>query len=289
MTLMTGIAFHFPPHTLQRHTKASPGERMKVFMIVLGMVVIAVAVMAAAQSSRPQFEVASVKRNYSGSRASNCCGGAGRLVGTNVTLGMLINTAYKVQDFQVTGAPAWVNSDRYDIQATADEKTASLGTAILQGPMLQSLLEDRFKLVVRREMRELPVYELTVAKGGSKLKAGACSIRDPNSPPRSQRPSDCGFSVMDNNMIRATQIDMARFVPMLTFWVRRTVINKTGFTGTFDVDLKWNPDEAAGAPSPDTAPSIFTAIQEQLGLKLERSKGPVEVLVIDSVSKPTEN
>ena len=94
---------------------------------------------------------------------------------------------------------------------------------------------------------------------------------------------------MDNNMIRATHIDMDRFVPMLTFWVRRTVVDKTGFKGTFDVDLKWNPDEAAATPGTDTAPSIFTAIQEQLGLKLESSKGPVEVLVIDSVHRPSEN
>ena len=154
--------------------------------------------------------------------------------------------------------------------------------------MLQSLLEDRFKLIVRRETRELPVYELTVAKGGAKLRAGACNTRDPNSPPSRQRPSDCGFSVMDNNTIKATQIDMERFIPMLTFWVRRTVLDRTGFKGTFDVDLKWNPDEATATPTADTAPSIFTAIQE-LGLKLESARGPVEVLVIDSVQRPSEN
>ena len=256
---------------------------------VLAALLIAVAPSAHAQSARLKFEVASVKRNNSGSRASSCCAGPGRLVGTNVTPGMLITVAYKVQDFQVVGAPAWVNSDRYDIEAKADDSVASQGNSNTTGPMLQSLLEDRFKLVVRRETRELPIYELTVAKSGSKLKAEGCNTRDPNSPPSRQRPSDCGFSVMDNNMIRATHIDMDRFVPMLTFWVRRTVVDKTGFKGTFDVDLKWNPDEAAATPGTDTAPSIFTAIQEQLGLKLESSKGPVEVLVIDSVHRPSEN
>jgi uncharacterized protein (TIGR03435 family) len=258
--------------------------------IVVAALLIALAPTARAQSPRPQFEVASVKRNNSSSRASNCCGGPGRLVGTNVTLGMLINVAYKVQDFQVVEAPGWVNSDRYDIEAKPPEDSpAKQNQQIVQGPMLQSLLEDRFKLVVRRETRDLPIYELTVAKSGSKLKAGPCSTRDPNSTPSRQRPSDCGFSVMDNNMIRATQIDMDRFVPMLTFWVRRTVVDKTGFMGKFDVDLKWNPDEAAATPTADTTPSIFTALEEQLGLKLESSKGPVEVLVIDSVSKPSEN
>jgi uncharacterized protein (TIGR03435 family) len=256
----------------------------------LAALLIAVAPGARAQSSRPHFEVASVKRNNTGSRASNCCGGPGRLVGQNVTLGMLINIAYKVQDFQVVGAPAWVNSDRYDIEAKpSDDSLGKQNQEIVQGPMLQSLLEDRFKLVVGRETRELPIFELTVAKSDSKLKAGACTTRDPSSPPSRQRPSDCGFSVMNNNMIRATQIDMDRFVSMLTFWLRRTVVDKTGFKGTFDVDLKWNPDEAAATPSTDTAPSIFTALEEQLGLKLESSKGTVEVLVIDSVSKPSEN
>jgi uncharacterized protein (TIGR03435 family) len=202
---------------------------------------------------------------------------------------MLINIAYKVQDFQVVGAPGWVNSDRYDIEAKASDAAAQRGTGIIQGAMLQSLLEDRFKLVVRRETRELPIYELSVAKSGSKLKAGSCTTRDPNAPPSRQQPSDCGFSVMDNNMIKATQIDMERFIPMLTFWVKRTVLDRTGFKGAFDVDLKWNPDEATATPATDTAPSIFTALQEQLGLKLESAKGPVEVLVIDSVSRPSEN
>ena len=131
---------------------------------VLAALLIAVAPSAHAQSARLKFEVASVKRNNSGSRASSCCAGPGRLVGTNVTPGMLITVAYKVQDFQVVGAPAWVNSDRYDIEAKADDSVASQGNSNTTGPMLQSLLEDRFKLVVRRETRELPIYELTVAK-----------------------------------------------------------------------------------------------------------------------------
>jgi uncharacterized protein (TIGR03435 family) len=257
-------------------------------MLVLGMAVMPAVSQMPAQ--KPAFEVASIKRNNSGSRASDCCGGPGRLVGRNVTLGMLITVAYQVQDFQVSGGPSWMNSDRYDIEAKASEDSpARQQTQMVQGPMLQRLLEDRFKLAVRREIKELPIYELTVAKSGSKLKAGGCITPDLKALPSGKKPSDCGFSVMDNNLIRATQIDMARFIPMLTSWVKRTVIDKTGITSTFDVDLKWNPNEATATPSADTAPSIFTALTEQLGLKLESSKGPVEVLVIDSVSKPTEN
>jgi uncharacterized protein (TIGR03435 family) len=262
---------------------------MKFIVLILLLVMAVIPAVSQTPAEKPAFEVASIKRNNGASRAISCCGGPGRLAGTNVTLGMLINIAYKVQDFQVVGAPGWVNSDRYDIEAKASDAGAQGGTGIIQGAMLQSLLEDRFKLVVRRETKELPIYELTVAKSGSKLKAGACTARDPNAPPSRQQPSDCGFSVMDNNMIRATQIDMERFIPMLTFWVKRTVVDRTGFKGTFDVDLKWNPDEATANPTTDTAPSIFTALQEQLGLKLESARGPVEVLVIDSVSKPSEN
>src|SRR5262249_25383395 len=206
-----------------------------------------------------------------------------RFAAQNVTLGMLINRAYNVQDFQVSGGPSWLNSDRYDIQATPPESVRTRQD--LWGPLIQNLLQDRFKLSVRREMQERPIYVLTVAKDSSKLKSGDCISREPNSGPPS-RPGVCGFTVMDSNMIRATQIDMSRFIFMLTPWVMRTIADKTGFAGTFDVDLKWNPNETAaanvGGPAPtDVAPSIFTALEEQLGLKLESSRGPVEMLVID--------
>jgi uncharacterized protein (TIGR03435 family) len=232
-----------------------------------------------------------VKRNNSGSRAVSCCGGPGRLVGTNVTLGMLIRVAYNVHDFQISGGPPWIESVRYDVEGKTDDAAGRQQTAIVQGPMLQRLLEDRFSLAVRHEIRELPVYELTIAKSGSKLKAGNCIARDLNvQPPSAGRTPDyCGFLVTDNNMMKATQIDMVHFTDLLSLWVKRTVIDKTGITNRFDVDLRWNPDESAAAPSADPFPSIFTALQDQLGLKLESGRGPVEVLVIDSVSKPSEN
>jgi uncharacterized protein (TIGR03435 family) len=185
---------------------------------VLAALLIAIAPSARAQSSRPQFEVVSIKVNHSGSRAMSCCGGPGRLAGTNVTLGRLIRVAYNVQDFQVIGGPAWMESDRFDIEAkAADDSPGKQQTAIVQGPMLQSLLEDRFKLVVHHETRELPVYDLTVAKSGAKLKTATCITRDPNAPPAAgQRPSAfCGYLMMDNNLIRAIQIDMVHFTDVL--------------------------------------------------------------------------
>jgi uncharacterized protein (TIGR03435 family) len=239
---------------------------------------------------QPRFEAASIHRNNSGSRAIGFASPPGRFVGTNLTLRMLITHAYRVQDFQVTGGPGWMNSERYDVQAKAEDRPN--GDEI-NGPMLQQLLEDRFKLSIRHDTQELPVYVLTIAKSGAKLKSGNCSAVDPNTTPGPRRSDSCGFSVMDNNMIKATHIEMARFIPMLTVWVKRTIIDKTGFTETFDVDLKWNPDETAGnltGPlSADGSPSIFTAVEEQLGLKLESAKGPVEVLVVERAERPSEN
>src|SRR5262252_5443269 len=126
----------------------------------------------------------------------------------------------------------------------------------------QALLEDRFKLAVRRETKEFPVYLLTVSNSRPKLKAGSCIQRDPNTPPvLGQRPSDfCGFLSHDNNVLRATQIDMAHFAPELSIWVKRKVIDKTGITTRFDGTLTWNPDEAATTPTADAAPSIFIAL-----------------------------
>jgi uncharacterized protein (TIGR03435 family) len=235
-----------------------------------------------------QFEVVSIKRNNSGSRALNFGSSPGRFNGRNLTLRMLITYAYKIQDFQLTGGPAWINNDRYDIEAKASDSATS---DEINGSMLQRMLEDRFMLSVRREIQDRPVYVLNVAKTGSRLKSGQCIAPDPNAP-ASRRPEVCGFTVMDTNMIRATHVDMSRFIPMLTVWVQRTIVDRTGFTGTFDVDLKWNPNETAVAnvaPTADAAPSIFTALEEQLGLKLESARGPVEVLVIDRAEKPTEN
>src|SRR5213083_2794819 len=140
-----------------------------VLMFVLGMAVVPAASQTSAR--KPAFEVASVKRNNSGSRALTFGASPGRFTAQNVMLRMLIKDAYDVQDFQVSGGPDWINSDRYDIEAKAQDRASSQQ---IEGPMLQSLLEDRFKLVVHREMKELPVYEMTVAKGGAKLKSGSC-------------------------------------------------------------------------------------------------------------------
>ena len=177
-------------------------------------------------------------------------------------------------------------------------------------PLLQRLLEERFKLVVHRETKQLPVYELVPAKAGLKItsyREGSCTVPDRNRPPQNPndpRPNYCGSISISSGSFEAYAVSTQRLVGTLSGAVGRTIVDKTGFIGTFDVHLKFAPDEIGGdgppAPSPGdqspgtsatgaTGPSIFTALQEQLGLKLENAKGPVDVLVIDSAERPTDN
>jgi len=266
---------------------------MKITSVVFGITLLFISLShAQAPAQKPAFGVASVKPNNSGSQAVSFLPTAGRFNAQNVTLSMLINRAYKVEDFQVVGAPGWANSEHYDVDARADLTATAQD---INGAMLQSLLEDRFKLVIHRETKELPVYLLTAAKNGLKLNEGQCLTLEPNTRPQpGQRQSAfCGYMGMGDNNLRATSIRMEHLVDALSNILRRTVIDKTGFVGNFDVTLRWSPADSvtrtATTPPADSGPSIFTAIEEQLGLKLESAKGPVEVLVIDSVQRPTEN
>jgi uncharacterized protein (TIGR03435 family) len=152
--------------------------------------------------------------------------------------------------------------------------------------MLQSLLEERFKLRLHRESREEPVYELVVAGGGPRMKQAADSLKQPQ---RGLR--------MGRGQLTGTAAPISILINQISQQLGRSVIDKTGLTGQYDFELKWTPEfnqsqasPADPGPQPDLGgPSIFTAIQEQLGLKLESTKGPVEVIVIDSAEKPSEN
>jgi uncharacterized protein (TIGR03435 family) len=174
--------------------------------------------------------------------------------------------------------------------------------------LIQSPLADRFKLVVHRETRELPVYDLAVAKSGLKLaapKSGSCAPRHPNKPPSAPRPGErpvCGNIGMRRGALNGVGITMPFLATVLSCIVGRVVTDKTGLTGAFDIDLSFAPDEAiadpnvggrlagqAPPPGDSAIPSIFTALQEQLGLILKSAKGPVDVLVVDHVEKPSAN
>jgi uncharacterized protein (TIGR03435 family) len=164
--------------------------------------------------------------------------------------------------------------------------------------MLQSLLEDRFQLRLHRETKELPVYALTVAKGGLKLAEASCTNYDFNNPPPrpspGQKPPDyCGNLSAGGSgpkqTVNAFGIGMTDFIGLLSDYTERVIIDRTGFTAKFNAHFEFASDRALGQQDDNLGPSLFTAIEEQLGLKLESTKAPVEVLVIDHVERPSEN
>ena len=274
---------------------------ISVAAVVVGTFVRPHAQAPAANADHPAFEVASVKPNKSGVNRIGISGRGGQFTASNVTLELLIQNAYRVQGFQVVGGPDWMRSDRFDINAKTGGIQAPSQTAL----MLQALLADRFKLTAHHETREAAVYGLVLAKpgvkGGPQLKASECAPGPPTSPT-----SACGAIRVGPGVLNAQGIPLANLITFLSNQVNRVVIDKTALTGTFDVDLKWAPDPSLGGggllgppppgppgagapPPPSDAPSIFTAIQEQLGLKLDSQRGPVDVLVIDHVDQPTED
>jgi uncharacterized protein (TIGR03435 family) len=253
----------------------------------------------------PAFDVVSVKLDKSGSGMIRVMGKPDGYAATNISLLMLIQGAYGIREDLVSGAPSWANSTRYDIDAKvadADVDTLKKLTPEQRRTMLQPMLAERFKLAVHTETKQLPVYELVVAKGGSKLKEAtpgdtyADGIKGPDGVGRA------GMIRVGRGQLTAQAIPMTSLVNMLSQQLHRTVVDKTGLTGKFDVTMQWTEDSSdpmfkgndgsqhQAEPAPDaTGPSIFTALQEQLGLKLQSAKGPVETLVIDHVEMPTEN
>ncbi len=256
---------------------------------ILGVIAIVVPAVIWAQSpaARPEFDVASVKRNISGDISRGMRPGVGRLSISNMTLRDLLMVAYQVRDFQISGGPSWIDSEHYDIEAKTDGNTAPRQMA---EPMLQALLEDRFKLKVHRETKELPIYVLTAAKNGLKIqpaKEGSCVNPEPGKPaaPGQRQSAFCGFHVIGRGRYDATHTGVPALATDLSSVLSRTVVDKTALTEAFDVHLRFAPEDAPDS----TSPSIFTAVQEQLGLRLESGKGPVEVIVIDQVERPSEN
>jgi bla regulator protein blaR1 len=249
------------------------------------------------------FEVASIKptaADFRGTMFQLQPGGGLKVMGAN--LKTLLAYIYDVREFQISGGPGWINSDRYDIVAKSERAAGSENapadplkqtddqrkTFLEQTRQrMQALLADRFHLVVHRETKEAPVYALVVSKNGSKLQPA----KD-GGPDRMR---------MGRAEINGEAVEMQMLVMPLANILGRPVINKTGLAGKFDFKLEWTPDPNQafgnfGPPPPDapppgdpSGPSIFTAVQEQLGLRLESEKGPVEMVVIDRVEKPSEN
>jgi uncharacterized protein (TIGR03435 family) len=288
-----------------------------------------------AAPQRPSFEVASIKPYIEPAPGTPRFMGfrnqpGGRINATGVTLKLLITYSYGLRDFQVSGGPDWINADRWEIVAKAEDGTVPTRT----GPadltaidpmklMMQSLLEDRFQLKMHRDSKELPTYELVVAKGGSKIQLSADQTPpkppEPGSaPPPAPRgqgggppaPGRGGMFISGGGgglTLQGNGVGLSNLVFLLAQQVGRIVVNKTELPeGLYDFKMQWTPDAAQGQtpfgpPSPGVpgtepprpaadpgGPSLFTALQEQLGLRLVPSKGPVDVFIIDGAQKPQD-
>jgi uncharacterized protein (TIGR03435 family) len=273
------------------------------------------AVALAQTPARPAFEAAAIHlhpncREQGGGRGNLSPGRVGLPC---VSMRSVIRAAYGTFDtngqmlarpINVIGGPAWLDSDTYDLDAKA-EGAESLDQTV--GRMLQALLEERSKLKVHREARETAVYAITVAKSGSKLKESApdsCIPLDLSHPPLGRGTVPCGFPTMrgDGNTItvEAKGATIAQFAGRAMSQMDRPVVDKTGLTGRYDIHLEYsressvrmllNGADAAGTLPPDAGgESIFSAAQSQLGLRLASDKAPIDVIVVDSVERPSEN
>jgi uncharacterized protein (TIGR03435 family) len=266
---------------------------MRLPFIVLALIFGAsMSLVANAQSFRPQFEVASIKPNVNGTESEFEVAPGGRLVAINRTLSDLIFQAYKLRPYQIPHDPEWITSDHYDIEAKADGNPSYNEMMV----MFQNLLQDRFNLKVHWGMMEQPVFLITAAKGGLKLKPStAPCVRFDQTV--SIRPVDEQTRLPNcRNMMSAGEprrwIAEAVGMKDVTFMLScecllgRKVIDMTAFTGRFDFTLEFAADSLK---TDAVAPSLLTMFQDQLGLKVDSGRAPVEVLVIDSVQRPAEN
>jgi uncharacterized protein (TIGR03435 family) len=288
------------------------------------MPIVCAAVTLGAQSPAPQppsgqlpsFEVASVKVNRSGQMSRLFRPQpSGRFDATNMRLRDLIMFAYQVRPYQIEGGPDWMDSVSFDIVAKAE---GDVGPAAPGGPpspvalMMRSLLVDRFKLVVHNETREGPIYELTLARPDGELgpdfapsttdctallKAAMSRGGGPPAPPVQGDRMQCGMRI-SSNRIELGGLGMPELVNGLSTMLGRPVVNRTGLTGNYDLKLTFSPENIPGLPLPPgvqlpgadpNAPSIFTALQEQAGLRLESARGPVQMIVVDRAERPVED
>lgn len=294
--------------------------RYVAVVILLAAAVASAQLPQSADTAAPTFEVASVKPNRTGAPGGSFVMPPGRFTATNIPLKVLITNAYQLSFFQVVGGPGWVGTDRFDIAAKAPDGAPPEQTRA----MVRTLLKERFKLVVHMETQDTPIYALVRAgdRLGPKLTRstmdcgpiraqraaataaaararGAAPVPVPGAPDSNEKPvcqmrlSGRGGATLS---LRAGNITMATLANSLRTYAGREVVDRTGLTGEFDFELQFAalPTTSAadgGVPvAPlDDAASVFTALQEQLGLKLESTRGPVELMIIDSAERPTEN
>jgi uncharacterized protein (TIGR03435 family) len=250
-------------------------------------------------SGQPEFEAVSIKPNKSGDvRALFHPSPGGRLNAANVTAKALIEWAYGIRDFQLSGEPGWADSERFDVAAKSDGNPRYDFIKPELETMFRSVLADRFKLAIHRTTKEMPIYSLVLAKNGPRIQAvdeGDCpEVPTPENPCRSLRSNKFG-------QLTAKKAPLPALALVLVGFTRRMVVDNTGLKGSYSYTLDWTkylqpPEVPPGVVPPPNAfdpasmePAIATALEEELGLKLEPGKGPVEMIVVDHLERPSEN
>jgi uncharacterized protein (TIGR03435 family) len=245
------------------------------------------------EARAPAFDVVSIRPNKSGSGRMSINENNDSFSAENITLKDMLVNAYDVKEYLISGLTGWANSAHFDINAKiVDMDAAALKklTDKQRDAMLQQLLADRFHLKVHRQTDVLPIYEMVMAKGGAKITAVEPVGPDPDADENKNfKGMGRGSMRVSNTEMMAHDVPLDSLAYMLSGRLSRTVVDKTGLKGKYDLSLTWSPDDGSTAASDSSAPSLFTALQEQLGLKLQPAKGPVETLVVDHVEMPSEN
>ena len=308
-------------------------------LLVYSALALSLGIAIAAQSPPERsFDVVSVKRNNSGG-GRTLRNSPGNLSAINVPINQLIQMAFQVQDFQIVGAPDWASTEGYDVEGRFDPSSLQTNVTPGQPPMfgmIRTLLRDRFGMVARTETREMPVLALRLARSDGRLgpqikqsevdcaalagARGRGPVDGRGGPPEGRAggpldgrgappPPGTPFSLGERpqcggrggfGQLLIGGMPMAQFARQLSQLTSRVVIDRTGLTGGYDIDLKFTPTPGQLPPGPPppgvelppidpNGPSLFAALEEQLGLKLDSERGPVDVVVIDSINQPTEN
>jgi uncharacterized protein (TIGR03435 family) len=267
----------------------------RVIVAIVGVgILVPAAVRVRGQVERARFEVASIKPNTSGEIRSRTSGRDNGFTATNTSPWFLIITAFNIKEFQLTGGPSWTRSERFDVNGRVAEGQKYTRAA------LQTLLEERFKLVTHRDTREESIYALVVVRSngrlGPQIKPTAtldCAARR-GANPSGPAVSPCSFnSTLGDaggkmSVVGQPMEALAAMLGNIGLGRQVQVVDRTGLTGKYDFELQWSSDNVRPASdAPADPPGVFTALQEQLGLKLESQRGPVEFVVIDSIDRPT--
>ncbi|MEZ2347629.1 TIGR03435 family protein [Terriglobus sp. RCC_193] len=240
----------------------------------------------------PQFDVISVKPHKPGEDRMMMHWGQSDYKAVNMTLKNMISNVYDVKSWLVFGLPGWAESAHWDIDAKVsapDVKVMSSLTNEQRRTMIGGILKERFGLVVHTESKVQPVFLLTVMPDGPKFKESPAPL--PHA--EGEKPKPHGMWRMGPGSLSATDMPMPQLAGNLSYFVERTIVDKTGLTGNYDVELKWTPESRANAGTDngtgDAPPAIFEALKEQLGLKLTADKAPVPTVVVDKILQPEAN